>query len=183
MSIGSVMPSNHLIRCSPLLLLPLIFPSIRVFSNESALHIRWPKYWSFRFNISPSNEHPGLVFRMDWLDLLAIQGTLKSSPAPQFESIKGIRNVNIFFIHNHANSKKSCFLLKTYTMWFWRNLNACILAWHWLVKWSRSVMSDSLRPHGLQPTRLLPPWDSPGKSTGVGCHFLLQGHWLSVGIY
>ena len=77
MSIESVMPSNHLIFCRPLLLLPLILPNIRVFSNESALHIRWPKYWSF--NISPSNEHPGLIsFRMDWLDLLAIQGMLKS---------------------------------------------------------------------------------------------------------
>ena len=73
------MPSNHLILCHPLLLLPSIFPSIRVFSNESAVCIRWPKYWSFSFNISPSNEHPGLIsFRMDWLDLLAVQGTLKS---------------------------------------------------------------------------------------------------------
>ena len=73
------MPSNHLILCRPLLLLPSIFPSIRVFSNESALHIRWPKYWSFSFNISPSNEHPGLIsFRMHWLDFLAVQGTLKS---------------------------------------------------------------------------------------------------------
>ena len=79
MSIKSVMPSNHLILCRPLLLLPSIFPSIGVFSNESALHIRWPKYWSFSFNISPSNEHPGLIsFRMYWLDLLAVQGTLKS---------------------------------------------------------------------------------------------------------
>ena len=79
MSIESVMPSNHLILCQPFLPLPSIFPSIRVFSNESALHIRRPKYWSFSFNISPSNEHPGLVsFRMDWLDLLAVQGTLKS---------------------------------------------------------------------------------------------------------
>ena len=74
-----VMPSNHLILCHPLLLLPSIFPRIRVFSNKSALFIRWPKYWSFSFNISPSNEHPGLIsFRMDWLDLLAVQGTLKS---------------------------------------------------------------------------------------------------------
>ena len=73
------MPSNHLILCCPLLLLPSIFPSIRVFSNESALHIRWLKYWSFSFNISPSNEHSGLIsFRIDWLDLLAVQGTLKS---------------------------------------------------------------------------------------------------------
>ena len=79
MSIKSMMKSNHLILCRPLLLLPSIFSSIRVFSNESALHIRWPKYWSFSFNISPSNEHPGLIsFRMDWLDLLAVQGTLKS---------------------------------------------------------------------------------------------------------
>ena len=79
MSIVSVMPSNHLILCRPFLLLPPTFPSIRVFSNESALCIRWPKYWSFSFNISPSNEHPGLFsFRMDRLDLLAVQGTLKS---------------------------------------------------------------------------------------------------------
>ena len=78
MPIESVMPSNQLILCHPLLLLPSIFPNIRVFSNESALHIRWPKYWSFSFNISPSNGHLGLIFRMDWLDLLAVQGTRKS---------------------------------------------------------------------------------------------------------
>ena len=78
MPIKSVMPSNHLILCHPLLLLPSIFPSIRVFSNESALRIRWPKYWNFSFNINPFDEHPGLIsFRMDWLDLLVIQGTLK----------------------------------------------------------------------------------------------------------
>ena len=79
MSIGSVMPSNHFILCHPFLLLPSIFPSIRVFSNKSALLMRWPKYWSFSFNISVSNEHPGLIsFRMDWLDLLVVQGTFKS---------------------------------------------------------------------------------------------------------
>ena len=79
MSIESVIPSNHLILCRPLFLPLSIFPSIRVFSNESALHIRWPKYWSFSFSISPSNEHPGLIsFSIDWLDLLAVQGTLKS---------------------------------------------------------------------------------------------------------
>ena len=79
MSIELMMPFNHLILCHPLLLLPSIFPSIRVFSNESALHMRWPKHWSFSFNISPSSEHPGLIsFRMDWLDLLVVQGTLKS---------------------------------------------------------------------------------------------------------
>ena len=79
MAIESVMPSNHLIFCHPLLLLPSIIPSIRVFSNESVLHIRWPKYWSFSFNISPSNEHSGLIsLRMHWFDLLAVQGTFKS---------------------------------------------------------------------------------------------------------
>ena len=79
MSMELVMPSNHLILCCPLLLLPLIPPSIRVFSNESTLPMRWPKYWSFSFSISPSNEHPRLIsFRMDWLDLLAVQGALKS---------------------------------------------------------------------------------------------------------
>ena len=89
MSIESVMPSNHLILCHPLLP-PSKFPSIRVFSNESALHIRWPKYWSFSFSISPSNEYSGLVsFRMDWLDLHAVQGTWvqESSPTPQFKNI------------------------------------------------------------------------------------------------
>ena len=79
MPIESVMPSSHLILCHPLLLLPPILPSIRVFSNESTLHMRWPKYWSFSFSINPSNEHPGLIsFRRDWLDLLAVQGILKS---------------------------------------------------------------------------------------------------------
>ena len=89
MSIESVMPSSHLILCRPLLLLPPIPRSIRVFSNESTLHMRWPKYWSFSFSISPSKDHPGLIsFRMDWLDLLAAQGTLQeSSPTPQFKSI------------------------------------------------------------------------------------------------
>ena len=85
------MPSNHLILCHPLLLLPSIFPSIRVFSSQSALHIRWPKYWSFSFNISPSNEYSGLIsFRMDWLDPLAVQGTLKSLLQPQFKNINSL---------------------------------------------------------------------------------------------
>ena len=87
-SIELVMPSNHLILCRPLLLLPSIFPRIRVFSNELVLHIRWPKYWNFSFSISPSNEYSGLIsLRRDWLDPLAVQGTLKSSPTPQFKSI------------------------------------------------------------------------------------------------
>ena len=98
MPIESVMPSSHLILCCPLLLLPSICPSIRVFSNESTLHMRWPKYWSFSFSINPSNEHPGLIcFRMDWLDLLAIQGTLKSFPKPHF---KNINSLVLSFLHS-----------------------------------------------------------------------------------
>ena len=96
MSVELVMPSNHLILCRPLLLLPSIFTSIRVFSNESALRIRWPKDWSLNFNISPSNEHPGLIsFRMDWMDLLAVQGTLKS-------------------LHQHHSSKASILWLSAF---------------------------------------------------------------------
>ena len=98
MSIESVMPSNHLILCHPLLLLPAIFPSIRVFSKESALRIRWPKDWSFSFKISPSNDHSGLIFfRMDWLDLLAVQGTLKS-PFQHHSSKASILSYSAFFI-------------------------------------------------------------------------------------
>ena len=98
MSIESVMPSNHLILCHPLLLLPSIFPTIRVFSNESALRIRWAKYWSFSFNISPSNEHPGLIsFRIDWLDLLAVKGTLKTL-LQHHSSKASILSCSAFFI-------------------------------------------------------------------------------------
>ena len=97
-SIELMMPSKHLILCCPLLLLPSIFPSITVFSNESALCMRWPNYWSFSFNISPSNEHPGLIsFRMDWLDLLAVQGTLKSL-LQQHSSKASILHCSAFFI-------------------------------------------------------------------------------------
>ena len=109
-SIESVMPSSHLILYCPLLLLPSIFPSIRVFSNESALHIKWPKYWSFCFNISPSNEHPGLIsFRMDWLDILGVQGTLESFPTPQFKSINSsalsfLHSPTLTSIHDHQKN-------------------------------------------------------------------------------
>ena len=98
MSIKLVMPSNHLILCCPLLFLPSIFPIMRVLSNESALHIRWPKYWSFTFTVSPSNEYSGLIsFRMDWFDLLAIQGTLKS--LLQHHSLKAsILQCSVFFM-------------------------------------------------------------------------------------
>ena len=107
MSIESVMPSNHLILRRPLLLLPSIFPSIRVFSNESALCIRSPNYWSFSFNISPSNEHPGLIsFSMDWLDLLAVQGTLKSLLQHQLfknnsSAFSFLHNPTLTSIHNY----------------------------------------------------------------------------------
>ena len=94
------MPSNHLILCRPLLLLPSIFPSIRVFSNESALHIRCPKYWSFSFSISPSNEHSGLIsFRMDWLDLLAVQGTLKSFLQHHISKASILLHSAFFIVH------------------------------------------------------------------------------------
>ena len=98
MSTESVIPSNYLILCCPLLLLPSIFPNISVFSNESVLHIRWPKYWSFSFNISPSNEHPGLVsFRMNWLDLLSVQGTLKSLLQHQSSKISILQHSAFFY--------------------------------------------------------------------------------------
>ena len=107
MSIESMMPYNHLILCHPPLLLPSIFPSIRVFLNESALHIRWPKYWSFLFIISPSNEYSGLIcFMMDWLDLLVVKGTLESSPTRQFKSINSLvlsflHSPTLTSVHDH----------------------------------------------------------------------------------
>ena len=150
MPIKSVVPSSHLLLCCPLLLLPPIPPSIRVFSNESTLHMRWPKDWSFSFSISPSNEHPGLIsFRMDWLDVLAVQGTLKS-------------------LFQHRSSKASI---------FWRSSFFTVQLSH-----SPSPLAADkqkcvlgLQPHGLEPTRFLCSWDSPGKNTGVGYHVLLQG--------
>ena len=124
-SIESVMPSNHLILCRPLLLLPSIFPSITVFSNESVLHIRLPKYWSFRFNISPSNEHSGLIsFRMDWLDLFAVQGTPKS--LQHHSSKASILQHSAFYsptlksIHDYWKNHSFGF--------FWKNLDRPLLA-------------------------------------------------------
>ena len=112
---GHLMPSNHLILCCPLLLLPSVFPSIRVFSNESALRIRWPKYWSFSFKISPINEHPGLIsFRMDWLDLFAAQGMLKS--LQRHSSKASILWCSAFFIvqlsHPYMTTGKTIALIK-----------------------------------------------------------------------
>ena len=116
MSIESLMPSNHLILCCPLLLPPSVFPSIRVFSNESAPRIRWPKYWSFSFNISPSSEYSGLIsFRMDWLDLLAVQGTLKSL-LQHHSSKASILQHSAFFIvqlsHPHMTTGKTIALIR-----------------------------------------------------------------------
>ena len=136
------MPSNHhLILCYPLLLLPSVFPSIRVFSNESVLHIRWPKYGHFSFSISPSNEHSGLIsFRMDWLDLLAVKGTLKSL-LQHHSSKASILQCSAFFIvqlsHPYTTTGKTITL----------------------TQFSCSVGSDSLQPHGLQQAR--PPCPSP----------------------
>ena len=116
MSIESVMPSNHLVLCRPLLFLPSIFPNIRVFSNESALHIRWPKYWSFSFNISPSHEHSGLMsLRMDWLDLLAVQGIVKSH-LQHHSSKASILWLSAFFIvqlsHPYMTTEKTIALTR-----------------------------------------------------------------------
>ena len=116
MSIESVMPSNHLILCPPLLLPPSIFPSIRVFSNKSALHTRWPKYWSFSFSISPSSEYSGLIsFRIDWFDLLAVQGTLKSL-LQHHSSRQSILQHSAFFIvqlsHPYMNTGKTIALTR-----------------------------------------------------------------------
>ena len=139
------MPSSHLILGRPLLLLPSIPPSIKVFSNESTLHIRWPKYWSFSFSIIPSKEIPGLIsFRMDWLDLLVVQGTLKS-------------------LLQHHSSKASILWCTTFFTIQLSYPYMTTVKTTSSVQFSRSVMSDSLRPHELQHAR--PPCSSP--SPGV----------------
>ena len=140
MSIESVMPSNHLTLCCPLLLLRSIFPSIRVFSNESALHIRWPNYWSFSFNISPSNEHSGLIsFRIDWLVFLVVQGTLKGLLQHHSSKISILQHSAFFIVQrSHPTVQFSSF------------------------QFSRSVVSDSLGPHELQHTRTPCPSPTPG---------------------
>ena len=150
-SIESMMPSNHLVLCHPLFLPPSILLSIRVFSNESVLCIRWPKYWSFSFSISPSNEYSGLIsFGIDWSDLLAVQGTLKS------------------LLQHH--SSRASILRHSTSLWSNSHIHTCCCCCCCIT----SVVSDFVRPHRWQPTKLCHPWDSPGKNTGVGCHFLLQ---------
>ena len=135
------MPSNHLILCHPLLLLPSIFPSIRVFYSESALHIRWPKYWSFSFSISPSTEHSGLIsFRMGWLDLFAVQETLKS-------------------LVQHHSSKVSILRCSAFFMVQFSHPNMTTEKTERSVQFSHSFVSDSLQPHEVQHAR--PPCPSP----------------------
>ena len=157
MSIESVMPYNHLILCHPLLLLPPIPPSIRVLSSESALCIRWPEYWSFSFNISPSNEHPGLIsFRMDWLDLLAVQGTLKSL-LQHHSSKASIILCSAFFIvqlsHPYMTTGKTIGLTRrTFTVWITTNGGKCLKRWEykttWPVSWEicMQVKKQQLKP-------------------------------------
>ena len=163
MSIESVMISNHLILCCPLLLLPSIFPSIRVFSNESSLHIRWPKYWSFSFNISPSNEHPGLAsFRMDWLDLLAGQGTLKS--LQHHSSKASILRCSAFFIvqlsHPYMTTGKTIaltrqtFVDKVMSLLF-NMLSRLVITFllrskHLLISWLQSPSAVILEPKKIK---------------------------------
>ena len=157
MSIELVMPSNHLILCRPLLLLPSIFPIIRVFSNESALHIRWPKYWSFSFNISPSNEHPALIsFRMDWLDLLIVQGTLKSL-LQHHSSKASILRCSAFFTvqlsHPYMTTGKTIaltFVDKVMSLFF-NMLSRLVITFllkskHLLISWLQSPSAVILEP-------------------------------------
>ena len=187
MSIESVMPFSHLILCSPLLLLPPIPPSIRIFSNESTLCIRWPKYWSFSFSTSPSNEHLGLIsFRMDWLDLLAVQGTLKS--LPQHHSLKAsIFLHSAFFIvqlsHPYMTTGKTIALTrwtldgKVMSLLF-NMLSRWVIPFlprskHLLISWLQSPSAVILEPQKIKsanclhcfPIYLL--W-----SDGIGCHDL-----------
>ena len=191
------MPSSHLILCRPLLLLPPIPPSIRVFSNEATLHMRWPKYWSFMFSISPSNEHPGLIsFRMDWLDLLAVQGTPKSL-LQHHSSKASILRCSAFFtvqlLHLYMTTGKTIALTRRtfvgkvmsllfnmlsscrqnaarFSQLFWKKFYIVAIEVYLSVSESRSVVSDSLWPHGLYN-----PWNSPGKNTAVDSCFLSRG--------
>ena len=163
MSIESLMPSNHLMLYCPLLLLPSIFPSIRVFSDESVPHIRWPKYWSFSFNIGPSNEYPGLIFRMDWLDLLAVQGTLKSLLQHHTSKASILRN-SAFFIIQLSNAymttrkttalTKRTFVDKVMSLHF-NMLSALVITFlprskYLLISWLQSPSSVILEPRKIK---------------------------------
>ena len=166
MSIESVMPFNHLILCRPPLLLPSIFPSIRVFSNESVLHISWPKYWSFSFSISPSNEYSGLIsFRNDWLDLLAVQGTLKSLLQHHSSKASILRRSAFFIVqlsHPYMTTGKTIAL----TRWTFVGKVMCLLfnmvsrlvivflprSKYLFISWLQSLSAVILDPKKIKPT-------------------------------
>ena len=168
MPIVSVMPSNHLILCCFLLIRPSIFPSITVFSNESALHIRWPKYWSFSFNISPSNEHPGLIsFEMDWFDLLAVQGTLKSL-LQHHSSKASIHQHSAFFIvqllHPYTTNGKTTALTRwtfvgkvmslLFDMLFRLVITFLPRSKYLLISWLQSQSAVILEPKKIKPVSI-----------------------------
>ena len=175
------MPSNHLILCRPPFLLTLIFPIIRVFSNESFLCIRWPKYWSFSFSISPSNEYSGLIsFRIDWLDLLAVQRSSQhlKSLLQHCSSKASIFQCSRFFMvqpsHPYMTTGKTIALTRWTFVGKVMSLLFNMLNYFSSAQFSRSVMSDSLSPIGYRPPDFSCSRDFPGKNTGVDCHFLLQ---------
>ena len=158
------MPSNHLILCGPLLLLPSTFPNIRVFSSESALRIRWPKYWSFSLNMSPSNEHPGLIsFRMDWLDLLAVQGTLKSLPQHHSSKASILQHSTFFIVqlsHPYMTTGKTIaltrrtFVDKVMSLLF-NMLSRLVITFlprskHLLISWLQSPSEVILEPRKIK---------------------------------
>ena len=162
------MPSNHLILCHPLLLLPSIFPSIRVFSNESVLHIRWPKYWNLSFSMSLSNEYSGLIcFRMDWLDLFAVQGTLKSllqHPSSKASILQCSAFFTVPLSHPYMTNGKTIALTRWTSvgkvMSLLLSMQSSFSSKEFSsVQFSRSVVSDSLRPHESQHAR--PPCPLP----------------------
>ena len=192
MSIELVMPFNHLILCCPLLLPPSIFPTIRVFSNESVLHIRWPKYWSFSFSISPSNEYPGLIsFRMDWLDLLAVQGTLKSLLQHHISKASIFRHSAFFLIqlsHPYMTTGKTIaltrrtFVGKLMSLLF-NVLSRLIINFiprnkHLLISWLQSPSAVILEPKKIKSVTVSPSichevMQSEVKwSDGTRCHDL-----------
>ena len=170
MSIELVMPSNHLILCRPLLLSPSIFPSIRVFSNKSVLHIKWPKYWSFSFSMSPSNEHSGLIsFRMDWLDLLAVQGTLKCLLQHHYSKASILRHSAFFIVqlsHPYMTTGKTIalirrtFVAKVMSLLF-NVLSRLVIVFlprskHLLISWLQSSSAVILEPKKMSLFPLFP---------------------------
>ena len=185
-SIELVMPSSHLVLCHPLLLLSSVFPSSRVFSNESALHIRWPKYWSFSFSISPTNEHPGLIsFRMDWLDLLAVQGTVKSLLQHHSSKASILQRPAFFIIqisHPYITTGKTTALTrwtfagKVMSLLF-NMLSKLVITFlprskHLFISWLQSPSAVILEPknkvwHCFHSFPVYFPW-----SDGTGCHDL-----------